>query len=486
MPFEFPDLKRPQYPSSPEVLLSALAWSVVPRADDHGNAGLIYRRKDGGTKKRRGNGVVIEQTMPRGPGLEEFRASLQSKGWTTSAAGDLPGTVAEAAADSLLGIKPDKGIGYASSAIGLAGALLQDPVGGLATKNPPNFAHLINTMYALGGDVAGRSAATQWFEVARHFSSTGKLRSLEEALAQTTLSRFLPQTDAWPPTQPSIAHSSVPAPAPAWWQADVLAAGVGTPFSWFHLSWSRLCSPEWYGILTPRRWAGWAVCLLRNALGFAFLWEANFYLELARGIVDRERDPATVARWALRPTKPLIPYQHGGVAQMDVMPSIRRSLTQGLACRKAIIDATNALDEEPKDLSQLIAALRGKRANSIAAALGGDGDKGGLPNLIETVRYSLLARSTTDTPDHYALLKVVSRNYTHVSPAPEWIVVMSAMAATSPFEVLRLGDVQRSLEGLGFKPRIDFLLGELERAGLCASASDGDEGIEINLGFGRK
>ena len=476
MAFAFPDLKRPQYPSSPEVLLSALAWSVVPRAPGHNETGLIYQRKESRAKR----GVTIEQTMPRGQGLEAFRASLQSNGWTAVTGGDLPKVVAEAAVDAMLGVKPPKGVGYASSAIGLAGALLQDPIGGLATKNPPNFANLLNTMHALGGSAEGQTAASRWFDGARYYSATRELKALEDALAGTTLKNFL-REGVWPPNSPQVAKASVPEPAPSWWQASVVSAGVGTPFSWFHSSWNRLCSPEWYTILPPRRWAGWAVCVLRNAIGFTFLWEANFFLELARGIADHERDPTTVARWALSPTR-----QRGGIAQMDVMPSIRRLLTQGLACRKAIIEAAGELSDEPNDLASLVEALRTANPKSIKTALGGGGDKGGLPNLIETVRYSLLARSALDTPDHHALLKVVSRNYTHVAPAPEWIVVMSAMAATGPSDAVRLGDVQRSLEDIGFKPRIDFLLGELERAGLCASASDGDEGIEINLGFGRK
>jgi hypothetical protein len=91
MAFPFPDLKRPQYPSSPEVLLSALAWSVIPRASGHNETGLIYQRKESRAKR----GVAIEQTMPRGQGLEDFRASLQSNGWTTAGEGDLPRVVAE-------------------------------------------------------------------------------------------------------------------------------------------------------------------------------------------------------------------------------------------------------------------------------------------------------------------------------------------------------------------------------------------------------
>lgn len=171
---------------------------------------------------------------------------------------------------------------------------------------------------------------------------------------------------------------------------------------------------------------------------------------------------------------------------MDVMPSIRKLLTQGLACRNAIVEAVAKLEAEPYDLADLVRAMRTQAQEPVKRALTSSTRPAGLPNLIETVRYALLARGSIEAPDHHALLKVVSRNYTHVAPAPEWIVVMSAMAASGPSGVVRLGDVQASLEALGFKPRIDFLLAELERAGLCASAADGDEGIEINLGFGRK
>lgn len=480
MGFQFPELRRPQYPSAPEVLLSALAWSVVPRSPGKAGVGLIYQRTGGrGSKK-----VEIEQTRPVGEGLYDFRSSLQKQRWFVKESDDLPIEVAEAATEALLGVKPPKGVGYASSAVGLAGALLQDPIGGLGTQNPPNFASLLNTMYALGGNDDGQTAATKWFEVASHYAKAPHLEQIEEALAETVLKPFLGE-GIWPPAKPIVAPGTESAAMPKWWQAELLDAGIGTPFSWFRTSWDRLCSPEWYQTLPPRRWAGWAVCVLRNAIGFTFLWEANFFLELARGAADPSRDPWTVAQWALRPTRPLIPYQRGGVAQMDVMPSIKKLLTQGLACRKAIIEAAEGLDAEPADLASLVLALRAMPPKSIRSALAGTGRPAGLPNLIETVRYALLARSSLGAPDHHALLKVVSRNYTHVAPAPEWIVVMSAMAARGPSDVVRLGDVQASLEALGFKPRIDFLLEALERAGLCASASDGDEGIEINLGFGR-
>ena len=60
---------------------------------------------------------------------------------------------------------------------------------------------------------------------------------------------------------------------------------------------------------------------------------------------------------------------------------------------------------------------------------------------------------------------------------------MASMAASASDNV-RLGDVLSTLRDLGLQPRIDVLCAQLERAGLCASAADGDEGVEVRLGFG--
>jgi hypothetical protein len=479
-----PSLDRPQYPSSPEILLSALAWSVVPRKKEHANTGLIYSRRDSAGTRR----VRIEQTMPKADILEQFSTSLAEGGYRTpGATGKLPRYVAESIANALLGVQPTKGVGTPSAAMGLVGALLQDPVGGLGTENPPNFAKLLNTMYRLGG--GNRTAGEKWHAAARTHALTHQLHVIEKALASTTLRPYL--EDGWDASTPVVYDAAMPADAPSWWEKDVLDTKTGTPFSWFTTSWDRLCSDSWTCALPPSRWARWAVCVLRHALGFGYLWESNFFLEVARGIADTSRDPSTVAAWALRPTKPLVPHHSGGVSQMDVMPSMKKLLTTGLACRRVLLEACNEImagpSPIPPSLVGLVEALRAKvtpgQLKALNSALGGKADDGSSKNLIETVRYALLARGSDQAPDHSSLLKVISRNYTHVSPGPEWIVVMSGLSGISPSGNMRLGDVRRSLEDLGFKPRIDFLLGELERAGLCASAPDGDDGIEINLGF---
>jgi hypothetical protein len=173
---------------------------------------------------------------------------------------------------------------------------------------------------------------------------------------------------------------------------------------------------------------------------------------------------------------------------MDVGSSINRSLALGLSSKNAIQNIVKSLDIDGSTIEELVEGTRTKLNDELKtdliSAIAGGGERGGLSNLVETVRYSLTARDGTNSVDNYGLLRTVKRRFTHVSPGAEWIVVMSALASRGPSSVLRLGDLIQHLNGLGFQPRIDFLLAELEKAGLCASAADGDEGIEIDLGFG--
>lgn len=476
-----PMLDRPQYVPSPEVLLSALAWSVVPRQQK--SIGLIYERH--GTRGARK--VQIEQTMPSAAQMNVFAQSLNRAGYrTVGSRNGLPKIVAESVTAAIRGSMPQEGKGTPSAALGLCGALLQDPVGALSVEGPPNFAKLINTMYALGHGSPEFTAGIKWHTAARRQAQTKQLKPIETAFASTTLKPYLPA--GWDGNADPDPRAK-PTELPLWWQRDVLDAGVPTPFSWFQQSWDRLCSDYWVTTLPPRRWAAWAVCVLRHALGFGFLWEANFFREVARGLIDGSLSPEAAATWSLRPTRPLIAHNSGSTAQMDVKPAMWQLLASGLACREAVLQACKFVDRPATSLPDLMSSLKTRvdkpQRASLQAALRGEAPamERSLKNLREAVRYALLARGTASTPDHTSLLRVVSRNYTHVAAGPEWIVVMAALSAGPGAKVLRLGDVRVALDALGFRPRIDFLLGELERAGLCASAPDGDEGIEVKLGF---
>src|SRR5690606_22081221 len=110
--------------------------------------------------------------------------------------GELTTDEAKACALALKGLTPEKGAGTASSAIGVGAALLQDPVGGLAVANPPNFANLLNTMYALGGGVEV-TAAERWYRAAERYSSDPKLAALEAPLIESVLGPFMADP-SWP------------------------------------------------------------------------------------------------------------------------------------------------------------------------------------------------------------------------------------------------------------------------------------------------
>jgi hypothetical protein len=490
MKFGFLDLKRPQYPASTELLLSSLAWAVIPRKPETAETGLMYERT------RSPAGFTVKTTRPAtSVGMSEFVSALESNGLRTLN-GTLTTEIGKVILDALCGVSPEKGVGRASSSMGLAGALLQDARGALGVANPPNFANLINTIYALGGPpTEGRTAASAWFEAAHEYSKDPLLHSIEAAFVHTSLRPYLSETlvESWPPPRPEVLPGARPTPAPDWWQHEVVEPGLSTPFSWFWHSWNRLCEPTWVSRLTPRRWATWAICVTRHALAFTFLWESNFFEELARGALNFQLSPDEVARRAVVPVQPLIPHPQGSVSEMDVMPGINRSLTIGLACRNAVIRLTDRCAADASSLSELVLGLRehckreAEDSELLMRALRGDGQTGGLPNLKETVRYSLQAKRPVSNgeEDNYGLLRVVSRRFVHVSPGPEWIVVMAAVSSESGLDEVRLGDVLQSMKALSFQPRIGFVLSELEKAGLCASASDGDEGIQVNLGFGR-
>jgi hypothetical protein len=485
----FAELPRPQYPSSPEVLISALAWSLFPRRKGEGGYGLIYDRDN------LGEGRKIERTMPVNPDgnpVAEWVSRL-AEGGIKPLVGNGEDRVAMAVARAMVGTVPKKGVGKPSSAMGIAGALLQDPVGALGVPNPPNFAKLINTIYALGatGDGPFLTASDRWLEAATRYAMEPSIKTIENAFVHASLKMHLDlDCSTWPPTDLVLTEVAKPDILPTWWEAKGFSPSA-TPFGWFHDSWDNLCSKSWTDQLSPRRWTSWATCVLRHALAFSFLWESNFFKEVAHGVIRKGVNLEDIARNALHPPRPLVPWQRGSISEMDVKPGIRGLLSSGLACRAQLMEMAGGM---PK-VANLIEAIAWLRENSTPAgvatlreAYSGKKEGAGFSNLKETVEYALLCRSSDDAGDgdYYSLLRTVSRNFAHVDPAPEWIVVMVAMSSRGPGDPVRLGDVLRTMRNLGLHPRIDNLVSELEKAGLCASAADGDEGIEINLGFGSR
>lgn len=494
-PWIFSDLYRPQYPPTPDVLQSALAWSFFAPAPANGARGFIYYRESATQPKR----VQIVSTRPDIPESSAWISALRGQGLFYDG-GPVEGEVAHAAANALVGIEPLKGTGNTAAPLGLAAALLQDPSGAMGVANPPNFAALINQIYLMGspsstpGRASTQLASELWFQaVTKIAKGTDLLRALDAALFHSVIKANLdPKTTPdWPPGARTPNKTSVPDGPPKWWTGSDFDP-VDTPFGWFADSWKKLCSDEWILALPPRRWTDWASCLIRQALAFSFLWEAHFFRVLGRFVaIESSESPETAAARIRSAPMGLIPWATAGsIATLDIKPRVRDLLRTGLACRAAFWE-WQASTVAPKDKS-LIGMLNYMRQRASKAlrkqlvqALDGNQEAGGLRNLIETVEYSLLCRRDTGrSADFYGFTKTISRRFTHVAPSPEWIVVISSVAAPGPSVGCRLADVIVSLQRLGLQPRIDTLVRELERAGLCASAPDGDEGILVSPAFG--
>jgi|GEM_PF-1860848 len=490
----FPSLTRPEYPPSPEVFLSALAWSTMgARAEDgtHGSLGLTYR----GNEKQAQSYKIVATDPSRPNVVGEFSSHLQRTSFLGEIDESLQWSGASALAEALLGTKPERGRGSTTSAVGYAAALMQNSIGSLVKESPPNFAKLINTIYSLGsratqGDSGFPSASHAWFSAAQQMASRPDLSAIEQSLFATSLTHVLPNVKSWPPKNATVLDVDLAQKPPIWWEGMHEEVGWFTPFGWFYSAWNNLCSPEWVAGLPPRRWAGWATCVLRHAIAFAFLWEANFFVEITRALL-RGSDLNDSALSAVSPKAPLISWSQGSISEMDVKPMTRSLLRAGLACRMEILALVDALSERnaeslPALLGALGAALGDDQRLRLSAALTGRTDPPAWRNLQFTVEYALLDRGSAEaTIDQYSLLRTVSKRFAHVAPGSDWVVVMAAINARTPISKLRLGDMLLGLRRLGLAPRLDFLSREAERAGLCASAADGDEGIVIDLGFGR-
>ena len=91
------------------------------------------------------------------------------------------------------------------------------------------------------------------------------------------------------------------------------------------------------------------------ASAFSFLWESNFFKEVAHGVIRNGATVKDMARNALRPPKPLIPWQRGSIlSEVDVKPGIRGLLFSGLACRTQLLKMSDRMPPvDPGECYQL-------------------------------------------------------------------------------------------------------------------------------------
>lgn len=182
-PWIFADLYRPQYPPTPDVLQSALAWSFFKPAPTEKPRGYIYSRQAASQPKR----VQIVSTRPDLANNASWISALRGQRLFYDG-GPRESEVAHAAADSLIGVEPLKGTGLTAAPLGPSAALLQDPSGAMGVANPPNFAALINQLFLLGSmssrqpERPTKLASEIWFDAITKIATGGTLLRAVDAV----------------------------------------------------------------------------------------------------------------------------------------------------------------------------------------------------------------------------------------------------------------------------------------------------------------
>jgi hypothetical protein len=482
--------KRPEYFSVPELLISSLAHRAYSARQEVGDIGLAPGFEPNGkdlgfmykAEARESRTVDLRSTFPSGDTLQTLGQALEKKGISASAAS--PSMLSEAVSHSVLGIRLDTTGNQPASPLTPALALMQNSRGVLVKARPPDFADILESMFALGAEVSGledrrvRASATEmWLKaVDRRLEIDPALRAIDSAMMESVLK------GAYERHKMSIylGHRE----AEGW-------AGLfpDTPYSWFHRTWRSLTSDPWVEALPARVWVDWATTVLRLSMGLGFLWEASWYENLARVIVERSV-PRRFEELVTGVSSPL-PWRssRATIATRDVASHVKHSIIRGEKARKYFEDrftdfqkgggdlrTTRALDflhmmaDERQALSHLTRSMNDSRV---------------VGKLVhETVRYGLQVRKSSGAfTDYYGILRPHGRRWVLVDPGTEWVTVIASLACPGPGKACTVGDVLADLTRLGMRPEIGDLVDLLERAGLARGSADADNAVVVESAF---
>lgn len=476
---------RPEYFSVPELLISSLAhkaYARVSSAEPIGRgAGTEPSGKPEGymylAEPREKSGVDVRSTFPKGPALGELNIALQAKGLHSEAHGVV---LADGVARSVLGIRLDATGYQPASPLTPALALMQDARGVLVKSGPPDFAEILESMFAVGAPSREASAEAsvtgRWLKAAdTRIEIDPLLQAIDAAMADAVLKNGYRRNAAAPWSR---ADKNV-------WSGNFL----GTPYAWFHRAWTTLTADEWVDALPARVWVDWATTILRLSMGIGFLWEAAWYENLARVVIERSV-PQTF-RELVTSVDEALPWRssRAAVASRDVASHIKHSISRGEKARKYLGDLIDSYADNGLDLTQISAieflsqvAREPVAREDLSRALNSATIAGKAVH--ETAKYGLqVRRSSGEFTDHYGILRPHGRRWVLVDPGTEWISVVASLSCSGPGRSCTVGDVLTDLTTLGMRPEIGDLVELLERAGLARGSADADNAVVVESAF---
>ena len=501
-------LPRPEYAKQTEALLTDLLWrSRGSSLGGDARSGRYFEdlaRTRHGTKSQDQRRLVARKTQGgSAKTLETFPIALEAP--LDDLIDGVPRGLNPMSVilESILAPRARGDKSLACSPITPDAVVLQTLHGMVNKDSPANQARAIEMVGWLGGSRGEGHVASIFLKSLIAEQRSGALHGLVNNALRTMAQHVWSELGAgvedwrsWPAVEPVPLGDSLPHP---------LASAYFTPFRWFWTKWSTLCDPAhgWRESLPARRFTDWSLCLLRTALAFAYLWEAEFYSRLHRAIIET-RDATNKADTSVLAITSLIRNRArlASIEPVDVPPSEKNSwpalealLMQGYLAREAIEDVLREHPHEldvstikPGDLSDRIATwiagFPSLASSTLEARL--EPESNTAKNTREFVRYLLVPRTsdddTADQADFYFLAKSNQRSF-WFEPGPEWLVVVCSLLSVRPRGHCTLGELMDDLASLGIHNERSVLVRMLEEAGLSTDSPDADNALVIRSAF---
>lgn len=472
----FLSLRRPEYMSSPEGLLSDIAWEGYRLSSSGKGAtsvGLVYEGKPKGSSSR-----TVVATRPGRERADGLASLLRDEGvWIDSRGTGQPQVLPPALLNSVRGTKAERSGIRAAAPMTEWLARMQNAVGMTNKDNPPSYSGILEYMYQLGAGGSQATLNSTWLSALSLRVKKDPLLKRVDEFAESVLKDVLdehqismsptglPRQDGRIPDRRLVEYS---------------------PYTWFAESWDLLTSEEWITALSPRVWTDWILTSLRMVFGFGFLWESRYLDAAARAVLSE--DDTDLERFLSSPPT-LLPWVSSVAtkSQRNVQPSIRDAARRGAAMRKVLDDWK---DEEGLDsdepLPVFTARLRqgAKEMVRKEIARSSRATKGRHNALYESIFYSLLERhSEGDAADYYALLRKATTRSFVIAPGVEWVALVASLSCGVPGGETTLGALNRNLALLGLHAPARDLIELLERAGLASGSADADQGVRVRSAF---
>ena len=465
----------------PEMLVSAVV-SGATHSDEKGKWGRKYvfqwdphsDRKDG-----------VEVLFPVGteymdPWIDAVGSNFDLE------SGDF-GTLSEALAHELEGVKANSSPRIAAVPVTIAAALLQSRFGITGSLNAENYSAILHQTFQAGrkSDYVGGTCEGLLLEALRQSLVSDRLLN---ALELSVRSGILSRIDSEIPFQAGAAVG-IPKKIDDWVGPPWLSNG--TPYSWFTDAWLKLTRQDWIEVLPPRRWVDWIATVSRLGIGMSVLWQARYLDEIGELILNNS-DDLTIESFVQKVSYgPLVHWEDSTqkLRQRNVQPAIRSLIARGAYVDEFLESRIKANDVDKND--NFSDAIQKLRAQELRQILRNELDRGSQPDpkkrRRDAVESCLTSRSLTGQyADQYGFLVQHGKGkskFRVVDPSTEVLALIASLSCGTPNGECSVGDVRRSLRHLGFQPSIPELVRRLERAGLCRDSADASDSVRVKSAF---